>query len=109
IAIGTGAAWLSSLVAVVAPGLFPASFLDHAGRPPVYFESAVVIVSLVLLGQVLELGARARTSEALRSLLDLAPPNARRIEGDGREVDVPLGDVVVGDRLRVRPGEKVPV
>ena len=109
IALGTGAAWGHSVLATVAPGLFPASFRGHGGVVPVYFEAAAVIVSLVLLGQVLELRARERTGDALRSLLQLAPATARRVETDGREADVPLDAVQPGDRLRVRPGEKVPV
>jgi Cu+-exporting ATPase len=109
IALGTGAAWLQSVVATLAPGLFPASFRSHAGAVPLYFEAAAVIVTLVLLGQVLEGRARRRTGHALRALLSLAPSRTRRIEADEREVDVPLEVVVPGDRLRVRPGEKVPV
>ena len=108
IGIGVAAAFGYSLVATLTPGLFPASFQEH-GRIGVYFEAAAVIVSLTLLGQVLELRARSKTSAAIRALLDLAPKTARRIEVDGREVDVPLASVVAGDRLRVRPGEKVPV
>jgi Cu+-exporting ATPase len=108
IALGTGAAWLFSVVATIAPGLLPAAFLGHGGMPPVYFEAAAVITTLVLVGQVLELRARSQTSSALRALLDLAPKSARRLE-EGREVDVPLAQVQPGDRLRVRPGEKVPV
>ena len=108
IALGTGAAFVYSVVATLAPGLFPTSFQVH-GQVPVYFEAAAVIVTLVLLGQVLELRARAATSGALRALLDLAPPTARKIAADGSEEDVPLEEVVPGDRLRVRPGEKVPV
>ena len=108
IALGTGAAFSYSVVATLAPGLFPPSF-QVAGTVPVYFEAAAVIVTLVLLGQVLELRARAATSGAIRALLDLAPPTARRLSEDGSEEDVPLEEVVLGDRLRVRPGEKVPV
>ncbi len=108
IAIGTSAAYLSSLVAVVAPWLFPASFLDHHGNPPVYFEAAAVITALVLLGQVLELRARGRTSTAIRALLSLAPKQARLVV-NGREQDVPLELIRGGDQLRVRPGENVPV
>jgi Cu+-exporting ATPase len=108
IALGTGVAYGYSVVATVAPGVFPDSVRGHAGLAPVYFEAAGVIVALVLLGQVLELRARRRTSSALRALLGLAPKTARRIE-DGREADVPLEQVAPGDRLRVRPGEKVPV
>ena len=109
IAFGTGVAYAYSVVATVAPGLFPASFVGPHGRPAVYFEAAAVITALVLLGQVLELRARARTSGAIRALLDLAPKTARRLAADGAEADVPLADVQPGDRLRVRPGEKVPV
>lgn len=109
IALGTLAAWGFSVAAVVFPGAFPDSFRTKTGETPVYFEAAAVIVTLVLLGQVLELRARGRTSSALRSLLSLAPRSARRIEGDGGEHDVPLESIRVGDRLRVRPGEKVPV
>jgi len=109
IALGTGAAWLSSVVATLAPGVFPASFRGHDGGAPIYFEAAAVIVTLVLLGQVLELRARHRTGAAIRSLLALAPRSARRIAADGGEEDVALALVVAGDRLRVRPGEKVPL
>ena len=108
IGLGTGAAFVYSVVATVAPGVFPASFVSM-GRVAVYFEAAAVIISLTLLGQILELRARARTSSAIRSLLELAPKTARRIGSDGSEEDVPLSHVHVGDRLRVRPGEKVPV
>ncbi len=108
IAIGTGVAYLFSLLAVLAPGLFPAD-MHHMGVVPAYFESAGVIITLVLLGQVLELRARAQTNSAIRALLDLAPATARRIDADGKETDVPLEQVAVGDLLRVRPGEKVPV
>jgi P-type Cu+ transporter len=109
IGLGTGVAWLASLAAVVAPGLFPESFRGHDGEVARYFESAAVIVTLVLLGQVLELEARQRTGGAIRALLGLAPKTARRLAADGSEADVPLDAVVPGDRLRVRPGEKVPV
>jgi Cu+-exporting ATPase len=109
IGIGTGIAWAYSVVAALAPGLFPPSFRGHGGEVGTYFESSAVIVTLVLLGQVLELRARARTSGAIRALLQLAPATARRLEADGGEADVPLADVRVGDRLRVRPGERVPV
>jgi Cu+-exporting ATPase len=109
IGIGTGIAWLYSLAAVLAPGVFPSSFRGHDGEVGRYFESAAVIVALVLMGQVLELRARARTSGAIRALLGLAPKTARRLGADGSEADVPLADVQPGDRLRVRPGEKVPV
>jgi Cu+-exporting ATPase len=109
IAMGTGAAYLYSLAAVAAPGLFPASFRDANGNLGLYFEAAAVITVLVLLGQVLELRARSQTSGALQALLGLAPKTARRIASGGSEVDVALSQVVVGDRLRIRPGEKVPV
>ena len=108
ISLGTGAAFLYSVVATVAPQLFPASFMSM-GRVAVYFEAAAVIISLTLLGQMLELRARSQTSAAIKSLLGLAPKTARRIEPDGSEGDVPLSHVHVGDLLRVRPGEKVPV
>jgi P-type Cu+ transporter len=109
IGLGVGVAYLYSLVATIAPGLFPASFRGERGEVAVYYEAAAVIVTLVLLGQVLELRARSRTGAAIRALLGLAPKTARRIEPDGREGDVPLDQVRRGDRLRVRPGEKVPV
>jgi len=108
IGLGTAAAFVYSVVATVAPGVFPASFVSM-GRVSVYFEAAAVIISLTLLGQILELKARSQTSAAIKSLLGLAPKTARRIEADGTEKDVPIGHVHVGDRLRVRPGEKVPV
>lgn len=108
IGLGISAAFLYSIVATVAPGAFPASYL-LMGRLPVYFEAAVTIVSLTLLGQILELRARSKTSAALKSLLSLAPRQARRVDGSGAETDVPLTDVHIGDVLRVRPGEKVPV
>ena len=108
IALGVGAAYAFSVVATIAPGLFPDSFRLN-GAVPVYFEAAAVIVALVLLGQVLELRARSQTSSAIRNLLGLAPKTARRIGADGSEQDVPLSDVHVGDRLRVRPGERIPV
>jgi Cu+-exporting ATPase len=108
IGLGTGAAFVYSVVATLAPGLFPERFRTM-GRVGVYFEATAVILSLTLLGQVLELRARSRTSTALRALLGLAPKTARRILPDGREEDVPLAQVQVGDTLRVRPGEKVPV
>jgi len=108
IAMGTGVAYVYSLVATVVPGIFPASFRDMSGSPQVYFEAAAAIVALVLLGQVMELRARSRTGAAIRSLLDLAPKSTRALRG-GHEVDIPLDQVQVGDRLRVRPGEKVPV
>ncbi len=108
IGLGVGAAFLYSVAATVAPGWFPESFMAH-GRVAVYFEAAAVIVSLTLLGQVLELKARGQTSAAIKALLGLAPKTARRLNDDGTEGDVPLAHVHVGDRLRVRPGEKVPV
>lgn len=108
IGTGVGAAFVYSVVAALAPDIFPASFQAH-GRVGVYFEAAAVIVSLTLLGQVLELRARSQTSAAIKSLLGLAPKTARRLRDDGAEEDVPLAHVHVGDRLRVRPGEKVPV
>ncbi|MBB6558720.1 Cu+-exporting ATPase [Acidovorax soli] len=108
ISLGTGAAFVYSVVATVAPGVFPASF-QAMGRVSVYFEAAAVIISLTLLGQMLELKARSQTSAAIKSLLGLAPKTARRIGADGQESDVPLSHVHVGDLLRVRPGEKVPV
>lgn len=109
IAIGVGAAFLYSLVATIVPELFPATFRMHGGMVPVYYEAAGVVVALVLLGQVLELRARAATGKAIRALLDLAPKTARRIKADGTEADIPLADVQTGDHLRVRPGEAVPV
>jgi Cu+-exporting ATPase len=109
IGMGVTAAYLFSIVAVVAPGLFPHGFRDHSGQVGVYFEAAAVIVVLVLIGQILELGARERTGSAIRALLDLAANTARVVRPDGREEEVPLEAVVVGDRLRVRPGEKVPI
>ena len=109
IAVGTGVAYVYSVVATLAPGLFPESFRPHGGEPAVYFEAAAVIIALVLLGQVLELRARAQTSGAIRALLALAPKTARIIRPDGSEADVPAEDVRPGDRLRVRPGERVPV
>ena len=109
IAMGTGIAWVFSVVGTVAPQVFPASFRGNDGAVAIYFEAAAVITVLVLLGQVLELRARETTSGAIRALLDLAPKTARRIAPDGGEAEVALEQVVVGDRLRVRPGEKVPV
>jgi Cu+-exporting ATPase len=109
IALGTGAAWLYSLVAAVVPGLFPDGFRGMDGTVAVYFEPAAVITVLVLLGQVLELRARERTGGAIRALLDLAPKLARRVRDDGSDEEIPLEHVHVGDRLRVRPGDKVPV
>jgi Cu+-exporting ATPase len=109
IAMGVGVAWVYSMVAVLAPGAFPPAFRDAAGVVPVYFEAAAVIVVLVLLGQVLELRARERTGGAIKALLNLAPKTARRVRDDGTDEEVTLDQVQVGDRLRVRPGEKVPV
>ena len=109
IAMGTGVAWLYSVVAVLMPNLFPAAFRDAEGAVAVYFEAAAVITVLVLLGQVLELRAREATSGAIRALLDLAPKTARRVKDDGSDEEVSLDSVQVGDRLRVRPGDKVPV
>jgi len=109
IAMGVGAAYVFSVVAVVAPGVFPDGFRDAAGNVGVYFEAGAVIVVLVLLGQMMELGARERTGAAIRALLDLAAKTARIIRAGGQEEEIPLEDVVVGDHLRVRPGDKVPV
>jgi Cu+-exporting ATPase len=109
IALGTGVAWLYSVIAFAAPGAFPPAFRDAHGRVAVYFEAAAVIVTLVTLGDFLELRARRRTGAALKALLGLAPKTARRIDSDGSERDVPLEEVQPGDVLRVRPGEKVPV
>jgi Cu+-exporting ATPase len=109
IALGTGSAYLYSFIATVFPQIFPASFRGSGGQIDVYFEPAAVIVVLVLLGQVLELRARSQTSGAIRALLGLAPKTAKRLDDKGGEADVPLDQVQVGDRLRVRPGEKVPV
>jgi Cu+-exporting ATPase len=109
IGLGTGVAFLYSLAATFRPGAFPESFRGPSGEVAVYFEAAAVIVTLVLLGQVLELRARARTGAAIRSLLGLAPKTARRVRDDGSDEDVPLDAIRTGDRLRVRPGEKIPV
>jgi P-type Cu+ transporter len=109
IALGIGVAFLYSAVATLAPGLFPPAFRVHDGAVAVYFEAAAVITVLVLLGQVLELRARAQTSGAIRALLDLTPKTARRVRADGSDEEVALEEVTAGDRLRVRPGEKVPV
>ena len=109
IALGTGVAWVFSVVATLAPGIFPAAFRAPDGSVAVYFEAAAVIVVLVLLGQVLELRAREQTGGAIRALLDLAPAQARRLREDGSDEEVPLAAIVVGDRLRVRPGDKVPL
>ena len=109
IALGTGVAWLYSLVATLAPGLFPDAFRIESGVVPVYFEAAAVIITLVLLGQVLELRARRSTSGAIKALLGLAAKTARMVYPDGTETDIPLEDVKIGNTLRVRPGEKIPV
>ncbi|HVV62834.1 MAG TPA: heavy metal translocating P-type ATPase [Pseudolabrys sp.] len=109
IAMGTGVAYAYSAVAVLAPGIFPDAFRGHGGAVPVYFEAASMITVLVLIGQVLELRAREATSGAIRALLDLAPKTAHRVKDDGNDEDVPLDTINAGDRLRVRPGEKVPV
>ncbi len=109
IGMGVAAAYLFSIVAVLAPGIFPDGFRDEGGHVGVYFEAAAVIVTLVLLGQVMELRARERTGKAIRALLDMAAKTARVIRADGSEEEIPLEAVVVGDRLRVRPGDKVPV
>jgi P-type Cu+ transporter len=109
IAMGTGTAYLYSVVATVAPRIFPESFFGHGGRPEVYFEVSAIIVTLVLLGQVLELRARRQTSSAIKALLDLSPKTARRVRPDGADEEVSLENVHRGDRLRVRPGDRVPV
>ena len=109
IGLGVGTAYVYSVVATLAPGLFPMSFRGHGESVPVYFEAASVIVALVFVGQVLELKARERTGSAIRALLDLAPKTARRIDAKGGELDVPVDEIQAGDRLRVRPGERVPV
>jgi Cu+-exporting ATPase len=109
IALGVGVAFIYSVIAIIFPDIFPPSFRDEANQVAVYFEAAAVIVTLVLLGQVLELRARSQTGAAIRALLGLAPKTARRVGDDGREEDVPLDRVQLGDRLRIRPGEKVPV
>ncbi|EJZ19288.1 YHS domain-containing protein, partial [Rhizobium sp. Pop5] len=109
IGLGVGTAYVYSVVATLAPGIFPMSFRGHGAAVPVYFEAAAVIVALVFVGQVLELKARERTGSAIRALLDLAPKTARRIDADGSESDVPVDEIQAGDRLRVRPGERVPV
>jgi P-type Cu+ transporter len=109
IGLGTGAAYIYSVIATIAPGIFPASLRGMHGSPDVYFEAAAAITTLVLLGQVMELRARSRTSAAIRALLDLSPKTARLLENDGTEKDIPLEQVKVGDGLRVRPGERVPV
>ncbi|WP_017968554.1 heavy metal translocating P-type ATPase [Rhizobium leguminosarum] len=109
IGLGVGTAYVYSVVATLVPGIFPMSFHGHGAAVPVYFEAAAVIVALVFVGQVLELKARERTGSAIRALLDLAPKTARRIDAEGSENDVPVDDIQPGDRLRVRPGERVPV
>ncbi|NBB92500.1 MAG: HAD-IC family P-type ATPase, partial [Gammaproteobacteria bacterium] len=109
IALGVSVSYVYSVVATVAPSIFPATMIDEHGTVGVYFEAAAVIVTLVLLGQVLELKARSKTSQAIRALLGMAPTTARRIDSEGNEEDVPLEDVRIGDKLRVRPGEKLPV
>ncbi len=109
IAIGTGVAWVYSVIATVLPDIFPAAFRQHDGSVAVYFEAAAVITVLVLLGQVLELRAREQTSGAIKALLDLAPRTARRLKDDGGDEEIAIAELIVGDSLRVRPGEKVPV
>ncbi|MCC2096798.1 MAG: YHS domain-containing protein, partial [Hyphomicrobiales bacterium] len=109
IAMGTGVAWVYSIIATLAPGLFPPAMRAADGSVAVYFEAAAVITVLVLIGQVLELRARAQTSGAIRALLDLSPRSARRINDDGTDEDIGLDQVQAHDRLRVRPGESVPV
>ncbi|MEB3044081.1 heavy metal translocating P-type ATPase [Rhizobium mulingense] len=109
IGLGVGTAYVYSVVATLAPGIFPMSFRGHGASVPVYFEAAAVIVALVFVGQVLELKARERTGSAIRALLDLTPKTARRIDANGNESDVPVEEIQTGDRLRVRPGERVPV
>ena len=109
IALGVSVAYLYSLVALFSPGLFPAAMRSPEGLVPGYFEAAAVIVTLILLGQVLELRARSRTGAAIKALLGLAPKTARKVLDNGEETDIPLEHVQVGDRLRIRPGEKVPV
>lgn len=109
IAIGTGMAYVYSVVATIVPGIFPETFRGHEGQVGVYFETSAIIVTLVLMGQVLELRARRHTSSAIRALLDLSPKTARRIRTDGADEEIPLDQVAAGDRLRVRPGDRVPV
>jgi Cu+-exporting ATPase len=108
IGLGVSVAYVYSVIAALFPGIFPASFRGESGEVGMYFEAAAVIVTLVLLGQVLELKARSQTGAAIKALLGLAPKTARRIR-DGKEEDIPLEHVIPGDLLRVRPGEKVPV
>jgi P-type Cu+ transporter len=109
IAMGTGTAFVFSVIAVLFPGLFPLAFRGHGGEVAVYFEAATVITTLVLLGQVLELRARSQTSSSIKALLGLVPKTARVLRQDGTEEDIPFDQVMPGDRLRVRPGEKIPV
>src|SRR5207249_3785601 len=109
IGLGVSVAYVFSVIAEMFPQIFPPSFRNPSGEVPVYFEAAAGITTLVLLGQVLELRARSQTGAAIKALLGLAPKTARRISEDGSEEDVPLNQVQVGDRLRVRPGEKLPV
>lgn len=109
ISLGVGVAYVYSLVAAVMPSIFPASFVEHSGKVATYFEAAAVIVTLILLGQVLELKARSQTGTAIKSLLGLSPKNARRVNADGVEEDVPLDQIIIGDKIRIRPGEKVSV
>src|SRR4030095_6617334 len=109
IGLGVAVAYLYSVVATIFPEIFPHSFRGHGNSIPVYFEAAAVITTLVLLGQVLELKARSQTGLAIKALLGLAPKTARRTHNDGTDEDVPLSEVQVGDKLRVRPGEKIPV
>src|SRR5436189_4029927 len=109
IALGTGTAYVYSVVTAIAPGIFPESFRTHGGEVELYFEAAAIITTLVLLGQVIELRARSQTSSAIKALLGLTPKTARRLRDDGGEDDVSLDEVRPGDRLRVRPGERVPV
>ena len=109
IALGTGVAWIYSVIATFAPGAFPSAFRGMDGAVPVYFEAAAVITVLVLLGQVMELRAREQTGGAIRALLDLAPKTARRLRADENDEEVPLDEVAVGDRLRVRPGDRTPI
>ncbi|HJX83526.1 MAG TPA: heavy metal-binding domain-containing protein, partial [Candidatus Angelobacter sp.] len=109
IAMGTGTAYLYSVIATFAPGIFPASFRGPGGRPDIYFEVSAFIVTLVLLGQVLELRARRQTSGAIKALLDLSPKTARRVQPDGSDAEISLDSIIAGDHLRVRPGDRVPV
>src|SRR3546814_8367111 len=106
IAIGVGTAFLYSLVATIMPGIFPPTFRGHGMAVPVYYEAAGIVVTLVLLGQVLELRARAATGRAIRALMNLAPKTARHIGDNGEETEIDLAEVAVGDRLRIRPGDR---